>query len=341
MRLTLTTFLVLTACAPKVRMQVLVPADVFVPTHIQTVAVIDRSKPAGAGEAILGILEGALTGEEIGADTEGRRAAIQGVTHVLEGSPRFHVLTPALDREGSDTSLFDERMHWKTARRICKRIGCEGIVALEAFDSDSSVSIEVGTETRTVNGVDKEVRVVTAERDTHITSAWRLYDVHNKTIVDDRRDHAHRETHEAEAPSEPAAREKLPAQTPAVTQAATQSGITYGQRIAPTYTTVTRALFAAGHADLRRGARFAKSEQWKKARAVWRELAKEGQAPKIRAKALHNIAVALEREGKLSNALAKARAAEELGGKARMRRYVQALMRRVDDKERVKRQMAG
>ena len=51
-----------TGCMPKTSLEVLRPADVALPPHIEKLAVIDRSRPANLGQGVLGTLEGLVTG---------------------------------------------------------------------------------------------------------------------------------------------------------------------------------------------------------------------------------------------------------------------------------------
>ena len=80
------------ACAPKVAIQVLEPSHITAPSHIQTVAFVDRSRVDGAGEMVLGAIEGLLTGEAIGADNSGRDEAEKGFREVFGETPRFDLV---------------------------------------------------------------------------------------------------------------------------------------------------------------------------------------------------------------------------------------------------------
>ena len=85
-------------CGPAVTLRVLEPAAVTVPPQVETVALVDRSRPSNAGEGILGVLEGIVTGEAIGVDTEGRAQALQGLSSGLANSPRFRVVKTITSR---------------------------------------------------------------------------------------------------------------------------------------------------------------------------------------------------------------------------------------------------
>ncbi|HNE49334.1 MAG TPA: hypothetical protein PK806_09125, partial [Saprospiraceae bacterium] len=64
------------------------PATITLPDHIQSIGTIDRSMPE---KGFSGILEGALTGEQIGQDKRGRQAAIEGFAKTLTQTPRFSI----------------------------------------------------------------------------------------------------------------------------------------------------------------------------------------------------------------------------------------------------------
>jgi hypothetical protein len=327
-------------CGPAVRMQVLVPADLSVPTHIQTVAVVDRSRAKNVGQAVLGVLEGALTGEEIGADTSGRTEALGAVRSLLMASPRFDVVTPNIDKKGLDSSLFDKQMSWDTAKRICKQVGCEGIVALEAFDSDTSVDIDVDEYTEEKNGKQVTRKSYTAERWLKVLTAWRLYDVSNGGVVDDKRDLSFDTSWSSTGETEDAARQGLQSQSPYISQMGRRSGEAYAARIAPVYTWVMRRLYKSGSDKMKVAAKLTRSDRWDKATAIWKKLSKSKSSAKVRARALHNLAIFHERSGDLSAAVDAAQAAVNAGGKARSVRYVGILRSRQSDALRLEQQLS-
>ena len=86
------------ACSPTIPLQVLQPADMIVPEHIQTIVTVDRSKPE---KGFSNFLEGLVTGEDIAQDREGRKAALQGLTDALSRTPRFTVKHSGVELIGS------------------------------------------------------------------------------------------------------------------------------------------------------------------------------------------------------------------------------------------------
>jgi hypothetical protein len=77
-----------------------------------------------------------------------------------------------------ESSLFDEGLSWGAATELCAAIGCQGIVALEAFDSDSHMDTKVEREKyKDDEGNWHSKAVHKAQRTTRVLAAWRLYDV--------------------------------------------------------------------------------------------------------------------------------------------------------------------
>ena len=326
-------------CAPAVRLDVLKPAEVFVPPHIETLAFVDRSKATSRGQKALGILEGALTGEAIGADNAGRREAGRGVVETLQGSPRFNVV------QGSslpaDSNLFDKELRWPVAKRICKQLGCQGIVALEAFDSDSFVEMSQEKYTETIDGREvKKLRHI-AVRETSVVVAWRLYDTVERIVIDDRRDYKERDSWKGIGPNPDAARADLPGQIPTIEDVARRSGKSYGKRIAPVYITVTRHYYKGKDQRMKDAVAYIKGQNWDSAVELWRAVYRSAPDDKTKGQAAMNIALFWEVKGDLPKALSKAKEAQKLFPNGKTSGYVHTLDKRRQDQARLRKQMSG
>ena len=64
------------SCKPAAHIQVLQPAQIIVPEHINKILLVDRSKPSGGW---LRNLESVFTGEELNQDQTGRRNAMDAL----------------------------------------------------------------------------------------------------------------------------------------------------------------------------------------------------------------------------------------------------------------------
>lgn len=327
-------------CNPRVSMQVLEPSLITSPSNIQTLAVVDRSRAKNTGEKILGALESIVTGEGLMADSEGRERAIGAVVTGLRESPRFDAAEVYVPKKELESSLFDKAASWETLEAICRDAGCQGVVALEAFDSDSSVDVEVSEKTETDdNGKEVTVKVFEVDRTTNVVTAWRYYDVVNRQILDDVRDFDRAFSWTESGATEAEARRKLPPQGDAVQYVGDISGREYARRISPTWVTVSRMYYGGGHDQLKLAKNAVRGGNWTAAVDTWDELFNNAADPKTKGRAAFNLALAAEREGDLLNARAWASESATILGNGTSRNYVAELDRRIADQETLRQQM--
>lgn len=317
------------ACMPHKSIQVLQPSVVRLPDDITRLAVLDRSRPADSGEAVLGALEGILTGEGIVVDRDAAHWAVKQVTEALATSPRYDVVTPIASDRYTDSSIFDSQLAWGKAAQICEDVDAQALVSLESIDSDSYISWRTGTETREEDGTTYKQTYHYADRYTTVTLAWRVYYPAGGIVFDDTRDLSSTYTSSAKGNSRREALERLPSvRADAITLGA-MAGAAYGQRIAPYYQTIHRAYFkSAPDPRFKTAFMYAKHEQWVEAVDTWLSIAQDETAdPVSRGKASYNVSVGYEIGGYYTEAREFAQdAVNLLGNKKAFRR-----MRQLDD----------
>jgi len=321
-----------TGCGPSIRLPVLQPALIGIPAEIQTVAVIDRSKPKNAGQSVLGALEGALTGESLQADNEGRAQAINGALMVMQNSPRFEVITPTVTKKEVASDIFDKPWTHQGVKRLCKKHGCDGVIALEAFDTDSFT--ESGAYNTDDSKYNAESSTHWASRRTRIMSSWRFYDASADRHLDQLRDHESTQTWRQESTSIQGAMNSLPVQTETIRRVGYKSGEGYARRISPSWVTVTRSYFGGGSPEMKQAKNHVKAGDWEGARPLWREVVNGTDDMKLKGKAQFNLAVAAEVAGELNKAhkLAKKAAVNLANGKARNYAATLAARKRAQEK---------
>ena len=128
-----------TACGDVIEVDVLRPAEVEVGTHIQRVMVIDRAAPKNFGEELLAGVEGLTTAEGLLADKEARGVIIDEVIAILEESPRFDVVYAYPSKYEINSTIWDTSLDRWEVMNLCDQYGCDGIISLEAIDSDSDI----------------------------------------------------------------------------------------------------------------------------------------------------------------------------------------------------------
>jgi len=328
----------LLGCTPSIHLQVLEPSAITVPPHIQQVAFVDRSMAQGVGEGVLGVVEGLVTGENPGQDYKGREAAAEAIAQSLQNSPRFELVE--LGTIQPDSGILKDQIGWRAAKKTCERAGCQGLIALERFDSDSHVEITAEPYTEIENGQEVHKKRWQAHDDTRVETSWRFYDVEQKRVLHQLTDHTTTGTWDRTGASEQEAREALPNPSNTVRGLAIQAGHHYGRLVAPTYITVSRAFFVRGHPLLRSQKNRIKAGAWESAEADWRQVLQSDAKAKARARAAHNLAINQEAAGNLDAALALARNAAILWPKGRIGQYVRILETRQQKAEDVAAQMS-
>jgi len=332
--------LALSACGASVRMQILEPSLVDTPANVRTIAIVDRSRAGSTGEKVLGALESLVTGEQINVDNFGRSRAVTGAVDGLRMSPRFDGVMPYTPPKQMETSLFDRELSWDTAVEICRQAGCQAIVALETFDSNSNLDVVTRREKRKdANGNEIEQTVFDANRRTTVRSTWRYYDVVNRQVIDSVRDYDTVHTFTESDPLRDRAVSRLPPQRDGVGFVGEMAGRAYVRRIAPTYVWVSRHYYTHGDPLMKLGKRHARAGDWHGAAQHWDSLYRGGAKPRHRGRAAFNLAVVSEVDGDLETASQWATEAAILLGNGRARGYKALLDRRRMDQRRLEQQM--
>lgn len=334
----------LVSCTRNTTLRVLQPAQLTLPEHITTVAIVDRSKPSNGWS---NFFEGLLTGEQIGQDRKSRQTAVQGLTNALTRTPRFQVKSTGIEMTGSKAGgRMPPALDWQEVEKICKDYGSNALVTIESFDSDNSRSARPYTETKKdKTGKKYTVTSYTSQQRTSVRIGWRLYDPKTKIIVDEyvTDDYLERT---GRGSTERAALNNLPSQLDVTRDVAFNVGIEYGARIAPIYVNVSRAYYskAKGYkSQMKTAARHLADRDIEKATELWkRVMAQAGSSNKKAAgRAAYNMAVASEINGNLDLALEWAQKSWTEFGNKKAREYINIIKQRQNDVRKVNSQMPG
>jgi hypothetical protein len=329
----------LTGCAATLNLEVLQPAQITLPAHITKVTFVDRSRAKNAGQAILGAAEGLLTGEGLGADNEGRDSSAEGVIRIIGESPRFEYIPNGLRKKDLDSSLFAKQMDPATLKTICEPIGCNGVVSLEAFDSDVQTLFDTRSGTKTEDGKTVQTTEWSATRTTSVLSAWRVYDVQSGVAQDYLRDYNYSRSWSGTGDTKAKARNDLPGKTRTVRMAGLGAGESYGRRIAPNFIWVRRVWYPGGDDSMKMAKRMVRADDWAGATELWMSVVKNAVDPKLKGKAQFNLALAAEVAGDLDLAVAESQKAMTLLGNYRSRDYQQTLRNRQSQQRKLESQM--
>jgi len=331
------------ACTRSTTLRVLQPAQMTLPEHITTVAIVDRSKPSNGWS---NFLEGILTGEEIGQDRRSRQTAVDGLTNALTRTPRFQVKSTGIEMTGSKAGArMPPALEWSEVDKICRDYGTNAVVTIESFDSDNARSARPVAETKKdKTGKKYTVTTYQSQQRTGVRIGWRLYDPKSKIILDEYVTDDYLERNGSGA-TERAALNNLPAQLDVTRDVAYNVGLEYGARIAPIYVQVSRAYYhkAKGYkTQMKQAARYLESRDIEKATATYKRIIDHaGDNRKAAGRAAYNMAVASELTGNLDLALEWAQKAWTHYGNKKAKTYINVLKARKNDARKVDAQMPG
>ncbi len=154
------------ACKPATSFQVIKPAAITLPDHIQVIATIDRSKPRSG---FIKALEGAASGELIGQTKEGRERALEALSLSLTRTPRFQVVHTGLEYTGSESATtFTTPLPWDEIELIARRYNADAVLAIELFDTDNRWQITPRVRKVKVDGVEKDETVFDGKLDVRV-----------------------------------------------------------------------------------------------------------------------------------------------------------------------------
>ena len=286
-------------CMDLVEIEVLRPAEVDFPSDIQTLIVIDRSAPKDAWEELFSGVEGLGSAEGLLADKEARAAAIETIKEGLDASPRFEVIDLDVNTHAFGTSIFDTAMTPNQAMDLCIQVHCDGIVSLDAFDSDTRLTEVIDVLEATEDA--EAILWYQLTRTTNTVATWRFYDGVTGVAMDEVREHRIGSILDAEGDTFEEALAGIPDGRSIVKGLSTQSAEEYVTRIAPMYETVYRHLYSIGSAALEAGSDAFDSGDMNAAIAIWESCAQSTWMEE-KGRCTFNLAVSHEARGDLNAA---------------------------------------
>jgi hypothetical protein len=331
-----------TACSKNVTMTRLVPAPVHVPTHVQKIVLVDRTKPQSGGFAIL---EGIITGELPFEVRNSIQATLSSLQMTLNTSPRYQ-LVRANERltGGFFGQIFPNPLDWNTINKLAEAYQADAVLSLENFSSDFIVTdqqkvikktIKEGNTTRQV-----EVPGFYVEGVSSVSAGFRLYDPKERNIIDQQR-FEKKNLWSAEGETKAQAIALLISKADAARIVGEMAGVGYAYKIAPMYAEVHRAFFPKSKTEpsLAKGARLAEVDRWEEAIDIWM-LAIADSDEKSAGMLSYNIAVGYEVLGYLDLAKEWAGRAYSDFGLKKGRSYVTTLNNMISQQIAVEQQLS-
>lgn len=326
------------SCATSsVGVNVLIPAEITLPSHIKTVAVINHSLPTKENEK-WNIIEGIISGERIFGDREGSENCLVGLVNQLNTGPRFRaVMISNIDIRGTGTRDFPQPIDWNIVDGICKSVQADALIALETFDSDFNINRSTRNVTKKVE--DKDVTVVEhyADMRVNVNAGWRIYDNVNKQIIDQKAFQDFK-NFQAKGDNPDKAIANLPSKRDAINQSAVYAGYSFAIRISPNWRYETRQYYIRKAEEFKKAQKYVQHNDWDMAIETWYQLSNVPDK-KIGGRACFNLGIAYEMKGDFDTALLWMKKAYYDYNLKLASQYIYMLERRIQDREKLNEQM--
>jgi hypothetical protein len=321
--------ILLSSCSPigELYYTVYAPPIVKIPENIKKIGIVNRSLPVdNKGNKAWTNLEALLSGEGILEDRNGSFSAMSGAEvqfnsdTLVRATQLKEMLLPGLGGGQLNPS-----MSFELVDSICGINNLDGLLVLEAFDSDqrnSQTSYALRELANTaITGKIPNVSSAPTWTDVFIKMHWRLYDNHQKIILDDimladrfGTDRYHYDVADF-------------AKRDGIQATAFIGGRAYVSRMYPSRFLVYRDFFRRKGPELRTAARMLDVGDFKGAKDAWFALTNHHKR-KVAGRACFNTAVGLESEGDIDGALEWCRKSYTIYRIRQARNYSTFLMNR-------------
>jgi hypothetical protein len=314
------------------------PAAVNLPQHIQTLIIIDRTITPNAREDKK---EATLTGEASNQDQQAVQQVIEGVIYTVSHGDRFKIIRTTERFVGDPTGkVFPQAMSWQDITQLCTKYKADGALVIESFDSDFILTHGSTSVQRTSSGLPG--LSFYAKGLATVDMGFRIYDPDERVLSDAYLFH-HQMQFEAGGNSIADAIQGVLNKTEAIKQVSYEAGNIYGERITPTYYTVTRYFYDKPKRNnkLSEGVRRSKVADWSGAIDSWQQALDIARKRKHKGRICLNIAVGYEVLGNLDNAMEWASKAYVDYNEKMADDYMRQLKARINEEAVVNRQMGN
>lgn len=303
------------------------PADIEGITEVKKVAIINRTGMPANSQA-KNVLEGIISGESVFADKDGAEKCVRGLYDCLLKSLNYDSIVLVNQVYiGNAINNFPPRFSTKLIDSLCETLKVDAIVSLDYFDSNSGYATILDG---AINPVMNRNGAYGNNSNMVIKTGWRMY-LKGGNIQDEHREQTW--TSYSRYPYE-WNRVNYTQNYGVVSGTGYMAGINHAFRISEQWVSQRRPYFKGGSKALRHASKFSRVGEWELAFELWSQSAKSMKR-KVRARALHNMAVYYERKGDLTTALEKANASFTIKHYNQTSQEIFYLNQRVADEQRL------
>lgn len=283
-------------------MSVTEPAPVYIPNHIKRVGLLNRSE--STKNKALNDIDKILSAEGLNLDKEGAQNIILGIIDEFEKNQTFEDIKSVESEkvENPGLGVFPSALPWNTINSICQENNLDALIVLSFYDTDAAIKYNVQTINK-VNALGIKIPVIEhmASVKTNIMAGFRIYDNHNKTILDEVVNNDWSTT-VGKGINPVKAAEAIIGRKEAVLQISNNIGHWYALRAYPFKIRVTRQYYVKGTDNFEIAMRRAQTGNWDGAAQLW-EIETRNSNSKIAGRANYNMAIINEINGDLHSAI--------------------------------------
>jgi hypothetical protein len=319
----------------EISIEVLVPAEVTIPEHIQSVAFVNRSYMPWLARNPEDTM--ARPPEDLYIlDTIINNKFFLGLFDALNSSPLFDLEDPIVFQfRRSDSTRFPDPLSIENLQYITDTLYTDAIISLEGYRVSDSLT--VWDQSNDI-WLEPDYYFIEYKFDYIVegTMQWRIYDGIYGILIDE---FIKTDTTEwtVYGDSEEAINE-LPEVVDAYREYAYQRGYDFGMRVSPSWSQVRRFYFITGNKNIRKAAEFAFNEKWEAAAGLWKQESSSDDT-KIAAKAAFNLALYSEKKDLLIPAIDWATRSYDLIQEKYTKTYIEILEKRKLNKLKLERQI--
>lgn len=304
------------------------PAELNNIRNIKKVAIINRTGITQNNNQAENVLEGILTGESVFADRDGAVKCTQGLYDCLLKSLNYDSIVLVHQVFiGNSVTNFPNRFSVKFIDSLAKSLKVDAIASLEYFDSNNGISTILNG---AINPVMVRNNPAGNNNNMVIKTGWRFYDS-TGGIIDEFRGQTWSSYSQYPYGWN---RYDYVRNYGLVSGTGYMAGINHAFRISEQWVVQRRPYFKGGNRAMKSASNFARLGDWELAFELWEQCALSN-SRKIRARALHNLAVYYERKGDLIKAKEKANASFSIKHYNQTSQEIFFLNQRMADEQRL------
>ncbi|MGX7666990.1 DUF6340 family protein [Flavobacterium pedocola] len=320
-------------------MNVTEPAPVYLESKGKSVGIINRSLPAKENE-VFDAIDKILSAEGKDLDKDGANESLLGLQNELTKNNGFTAVKLVEDNnlKSVGMSVFPATLPWETIDKISKQHKVDYLFELSFYDTDTKVDYKTATvEKANVVGIKIPIIEHQATVSTMIKSGWRIYDVKNRTVLDEQGNN-NVTTTVGRGISPMKAVEAILGRKQNVLQVSNNLGADYALKTLPYKIRVSRDYYVKGTSNFEIGKRRAQTGNWDGAAELW-EKEVNNVNPQIAGRACYNMAIINEINGNLDAAVNWASKSYTDYGDKMALRYLNVLKNRVQKKQQLESQV--